>query len=444
MKRRLMNDLLAWKKSPRRKPLVLYGARQVGKTWLLEEFGGAAFANTIRIDFMKNRRAARLFEEDLDPHRIIKDISMIANAPIDPVSTLIIFDEVQEAPRALVSLKYFCEDAREYHIVAAGSYMGIASRPERGAGGEAAEHGTSFPVGKVSTMTLHPLDFDEYLDAIGEGAAVEALLDGDIARVERSIGDRMERRLREYLVTGGMPEAVSAYIADGTLNSARDVQLDILDAYDGDFSKHAPARILERMRLAWGSVPGQLSHEMSKFVYGAVRPGARARDFEESIQWLRDYGVVTKVPRVAALRLPLAGYEDPSAFKLFCLDVGLLGAMAGLDPRTMSEGSRVFTEFKGSLTEQYVCQQLVARGLAPFYWTASNAQAEIDFAIGIADAVVPIEVKAAENLRSRSLKSACERFSISRAVRTSLAGYRDEGKLVNVPLWAAGHIPQLV
>lgn len=433
MRRNLMSALVAWKTKPNRKPLLLQGARQTGKTWLMDEFARQEFPDAVKIDFMLDKSARSLFERDLDPKRIIRQIELRTGRVINPGKTLLIFDEIQEAPLGLTSLKYFCEQARSYHIIAAGSYMGIAVRRE----------GESFPVGKVDMMKLRPLCFEEFLRAISGDPLADAYATADMATLD-DVSDILERRLKEYLVVGGMPEAADLFRQSGNFAEARRLQLGILESYDADFAKHAPARILERMRLVWRSLPSQLARDNKKFVYGAVRPGARARDFEECLQWLVDYGAVCKVPRVSALRLPLAGYEDTAGFKLFCTDVGLLGALASLDPSAVLDGPRLFTEFKGALTEQYVAQELFNHDFAPVYWSADKGDAETDFAIAAGNRVIPVEVKAGENLKSKSLKVACEKFGLERAARTSLSPYRDEGWLVNIPLWAAGQIGKLV
>ena len=429
MERMLMARLKEWKSSPTRKPLLLYGARQVGKTWLLEEFGRSEYKDFVRVDFLKERSLRSVFQRDFDAARIVREIALRKNARIDAPGTLLILDEIQEAPGALTSLKYFCEDMPELHVAAAGSYMGIARH-----------EGESFPVGKVDSLTLHPMGFLEFLEACGEESIRLAIGARDFDVVERAASDRVAELLRSYLYVGGMPAAVSAFAQTGNFDAPRDVQLQIVSDYDGDFSKHAPARLLERMRLVWGSLPSQLAKENKKFIYGLVRSGARAKDLEESIQWLRDYGVIQKVPRVTALRVPLSGYEDGSAFKLYALDVGLLGAMAELPASAVLDGSRLFTEFKGSLTEQYAMQELLLMGATPRYWSADNAAAEVDFAIMLDGRIAPIEVKAAENLRARSLRVACEKFGLQKGVRTSLSGYRDDGWLVNIPLWAISQL----
>ena len=428
-----MGELVAWRNRSNRKPLLLRGSRQTGKTWLMEEFGREQFDSVGKIDFMYDESARALFEQDLDPARIIKRIELSSGEAIDPDSTLLVLDEIQEAPRGLTSLKYFCEKVPEYHVIAAGSYMGIAMSRE----------GESFPVGKVDELTLRPMGFCEFVRAIDGDSLADAIQNADVSLLS-CVSDKLERRLKDYFVVGGMPEVVETFKETGDYREARRLQALILDAYDADFGKHAPARILERMRLVWRSLPRQLAHENRRFVYGAARPGARARDFEESIQWLVDYGAVSKVPRVSALKVPLASYEDLGAFKLFCSDVGLLGALSGLDSTAVFEGSRLFTEFKGALTEQYVGQELRLLGFEPVYWSSDTGTAETDFAVQLAGSVVPIEVKAGENLQAKSLKVACEKFGLERALRTSLSAYRDEGRLVNVPLWLVGQAPKLV
>lgn len=433
MYRDLMDELVAWKNDGNRKPLVLRGPRQTGKTWLLETFAQQEFSDFVKIDFMYDERMRSLFEQDLDPMRIIKQIELRLGRSITPQSTLLFFDEIQEAPRGLTSLKYFCEQARAYHVVAAGSYMGIALRREK----------ESFPVGKVDMLALHPMNFSEFLRALAGDAAADALRAADMEALSE-ISDVLERRLAEYLVIGGMPEVVESFRREGDLAVARRLQLRILEGYDADFGKHAPARILERMRLVWKSLPGQLARENKKFVYGAVRPGARAREFEECLQWLVDYGAVLEVPRVSALRLPLAGYENASGFKLFCCDVGLLGALAQLDPAVVLDGSRLFTEFKGAMAEQYAALEIVCAGYSPVYWSSDSGAAEVDFAVAHRSALLPFEVKSGENLQSKSLRAACEKFGIGRRVRASLSPFRDQGELVNIPLWALGQFPKLV
>lgn len=432
MQRQLMSELIAWKSRANRKPLLLRGARQTGKTWLLNEFASQQYRNVIRFDFMLEPSTRSLFDGDLDPKRIISQIELLRGQTVTPADTLIIFDEIQEAPRGITSLKYFNELAPEYHIVAAGSYMGLAlptrkrvisRRQNRPA------HHASHGVCRVrSCRRRQPL--------------ADAILAADM-NLLANVTEKLERLLKEYLVVGGMPEVVSAFAETRDFIEARRLQQQIIEAYESDFGKHAPARIVERMRLVWKSLPGQLAKENKKFVYGALRPGARARDFEESLQWLTDYGIVHKVPRVSALKAPLSSYEDLSGFKLFCIDTGILGALSGLSPAIVLNGSAVFTEFKGSLTEQYVAQELLLQDKTPAYWSSTSGNAETDFAIDHAGTVLPLEVKAAENLKAKSLKIACEKFKLERCVRSSLAAYRDEGMLVNIPLWEIGQIDKL-
>lgn len=433
MKRSAMDQLKAWKSNVNHKPLILQGARQTGKTWLIREFAEQEYDDCVFVDFMYDTQAQSIFEENLDPARIIKVLELRTGKVITPGKTLLAFDEIQEAPRGLTSLKYFCEQARKYDVVAAGSYMGIALRKE----------GESFPVGKVDRVTLRPMGFAEFVRATEGDPLADALQAADMQLLNQ-VSEKLIQKLKEYFVVGGMPEVVDSFKATGNFAEVRRLQGQILEAYDADFAKHAPAGILERMRLAWKSLPGQLAKENKKFIYGAARPGARARDFGEALQWTIDYGAAHKVPRVSALRLPLASYEDLSAFKLFCCDVGLLGAQAGVDPATVLNGSTLFTEFKGALTEQYVEQELQLAGYSPAYWSGGSGKAETDFAVEIHGKVVPIEVKASENLRSKSLHVAVEKFKLEQAVRTSLSGYRDEGWLTNIPLWAIGGIDALL
>lgn len=432
MERLLLNDLVAWKNNAHRKPLLLQGARQTGKSWVLGEFGKREFENVVTFDFLLDVSARSVFERDLDPHRIIRELELRAGRSIDPHSTLLVLDELQEAPHGVTALKYFCEEAPEYHVAAAGSYLGLALRRRKEA----------FPVGKVDMLTMRPLCFEEFVRARAGEPLAQALNEADMELLG-AVAGLLEGYLREYLYVGGMPEVVASFAEAQNFAEARHLQLEINAAYDADFSKHAPGRLLERIRLVWASLPGQLARENKKFVYGNVRPGARARDFEECLQWLADYGAVHRVGRCSALRHPLAAYADSSAFKLFCVDVGLLGAAAGVDARSVVEGDALFVEHKGAMAEQYVLQELVHKGYGPRYWSSDTGTAETDFAVDAAGRVLPIEVKAGENLRSKSLRVACEKFGLERAVRTSLAGYRDDGWLVNIPLWAIGLLGKL-
>ena len=424
MKRNLMKSLKEWKNSPYRKPLILSGARQVGKTWLMKEFGRTEYTNTVYVNFDQDINAAGLFEGSINPDRIILGLRALSGMEIDPDNTLIIFDEVQEAPRALTSLKYFCEEAPQYSIIAAGSLLGVALYA-----------GTSFPVGKVDRMHLYPLNFQEFLYAMGEDAAAEILQTKD-QRMITVLREKLSDLLRQYYYVGGMPEAVNYYKDNKEFTGIRQIQKNLLAYYQQDFSKHAEPRLTERLNLVWSSIPAQLAKENRKFIYGQVRQGARAKDFELAIQWLSDCGLIHVIHRVTKPGYPLKAYEDLNAFKIYLLDVGLLGAMADLSSNTIVEGNRIFTEFKGALAEQYVLQELIAEDhLNPMYYSAENSRMEIDFIVQKGDEVIPIEVKAEENLRAKSLRSYCEKYKPKTAVRFSMSDYREQDWMVNVPLY---------
>lgn len=424
MKRNLMKSLKEWKNFPYRKPLILSGARQVGKTWLMKEFGRTEYTNTVYVNFDQDINAAGLFEGSINPDRIILGLRALSGMEIDPDNTLIIFDEVQEAPRALTSLKYFCEEAPQYSIIAAGSLLGVALHA-----------GTSFPVGKVDRMHLYPLNFQEFLYAMGEDAAAEILQTKD-QRMITVLREKLSDLLRQYYYVGGMPEAVNYYKDNKEFTGVRQIQKNLLAYYQQDFSKHAEPRLTERLNLVWSSIPAQLAKENRKFIYGQVRQGARAKDFELAIQWLSDCGLIHVIHRVTKPGYPLKAYEDLNAFKIYLLDVGLLGAMADLSSNTIVEGNRIFTEFKGALAEQYVLQELIAEDhLNPMYYSAENSRMEIDFIVQKGDEVIPIEVKAEENLRAKSLRSYCEKYKPKTAVRFSMSDYREQDWMVNVPLY---------
>ena len=425
MERDILKALEAWKTSENRKPLVLRGARQVGKTWCLKEFGRRSFETCAYLRLEDNAAAAALFEGSLDPQRLILGIAALTNTEIQPEKTLIVLDEVQAVPRALTALKYFCEDAPEYCIAVAGSLLGVAMHA-----------GVSFPVGKVDFLDLYPMSFTEFLEATGEEAAVQFIRQQNTDMIS-VFAEQLTDALRRYYYVGGMPEAVESFRLRGDFAAVRSIQKSILAGYEGDFSKHISGALSGRCRLVWDSLPHQLAKENKRFVYGAVREGARAREFEEAIQVLVDSGLVLKVPRISKPGLPLAAYSDPQAFKLYLLDVGLLGALTGLDSSTILEGSSLFAEFKGVMAEQYVCQQLVSEcGLAPYYWSAEKSSGEVDFVVQLQTSVLPIEVKAETNLKAKSLRSFCERYGIDTAVRLSLAGLQDQGWVRNIPLYA--------
>lgn len=429
MYRVAIEKLYKWKESKRRKPLIIEGARQVGKTWLMKEFGSKAYKDTVYINFDSNSRMAELFASDLNIDRLIMGIELYHGRKIDPDNTLLIFDEVQEVPRALSSLKYFYENAPQYHIVCAGSLLGIALHG-----------GTSFPVGKVDFLSLYPLSFKEFLTATA-GERFAGLLDKQDYQMITSFKQTYIDALKQYYFVGGMPEAVQSFAEEKDFNEVREIQKRILAAYEQDFSKHAPIEIVPKIRMIWNSIPSQLAKENKKFIYGLVREGARAKEYEAAIMWLCDCGLVHKVSRVNAAGMPLKAYEDLKAFKLFIVDVGLLGCMTGLRQRILLDGNDLFTEFKGALTGQYVCQQLkTIDDLGIYYYTNDRGSCEVDFIIDTGEQIVPVEVKAEVNLKAKSLRTYREKFNPEISVRTSMADYKKEDLLVNLPLYAVEEI----
>ena len=426
MDRTLMAKLIAWKDKPRRKPLILNGARQVGKTWLLKEFGRTRFSNVAYINLDHNAVMREQFELGYDIPRLISAFQFETGEHIAEGETLIILDEIQECPRALTSLKYFCEEAPGYAIAAAGSLLGITIHD-----------GTGYPVGKVETLDLHPMGFTEFLLATGNGNLAKLIAIDDPVMID-SFSSKLIPLLRQYYYVGGMPEAVAAFLERGMLEDAREVQNDILRGYERDISKHLSRAEAEHAIAAWESIPQHLGRENKKFVFGHIAKGARARNYQSGITWLEQAGLVTRVRRVTKPGLPLRSYADDGAFKLFLLDVGLLAAMAGLDKRTVIRGSSIFEEFKGALTEQYVCQQLISeRGLAPYYWSAENSTGELDFLVQDGSRVAAIEVKAEENLRARSLRAFKDKHPDITALRFSMSGFREQDWMRNIPLYAA-------
>ena len=432
MYRITIEKLRKWKESNRRKPLIIEGARQVGKTWLMKEFGRLYYTDTVYINFDSNTRMAELFASDLDTDRLIMGLELYSGRKIDPDHTLIIFDEVQEVPRALSSLKYFCENAPEYHIVCAGSLLGIALH-----------EGTSFPVGKVDFLKLFPLSFKEFLMALGKERFAELLKNQDYQMIT-SFKQTYIDALKQYYFVGGMPEAVQNFAENNDFNEVREIQKTILAAYEQDFSKHAPNEIVPKIRMLWNSIPSQLAKENKKFIYGLIREGARAKDYETAILWLSDCGLIHKVSRVNTAGIPLKAYEDLKAFKLFVVDVGLLACMTGLRQSALLDGNDLFTEFKGALTEQYVCEQLkTIENLRIYYYTNDRGSCEIDFIADTGEQIIPIEVKAETNLRAKSLKVYREKFAPETSVRTSMADFKKEDRFVNLPLYAIEQITDL-
>lgn len=425
MYRSAMEQLNKWKQKTNKKPLIIRGARQVGKTWLMKEFGKTAYEKAVYINFDNNPQMKELFSLDMRIDRIIMGIELYVGHKISPHNTLLIFDEVQEVPKALSSLKYFNETAPEYQIVCAGSLLGIALH-----------QGTSFPVGKVEFMDLYPLSFTEFMRAMGKEQFVDLLDKGDFEMATMFRQDYVDL-LKYYYYVGGMPEVVQSFVDNRDFNEAREIQERILAAYEQDFSKHAPNEVVPRIRMLWNSIPAQLTKENKKFIYGIIKEGARAKDYETALMWLTDCGLVHKVYRVTAPSIPLKAYEDLKAFKLFLADVGLLGCMVRLNQSVLLDRNELFKEFKGALTEQYVLQQLkTVKGVDTYYWTNDRGNAEIDFLIDTGNEVVPIEVKAETNLKAKSLKTFCEKYNPKMAIRTSMTDYKQEDWLLNLPLWA--------
>ncbi len=425
MYRTAIEDLHKWKKKENKKPLIIRGARQVGKTWLMKEFGDIAYTDTVYVNFENNPQMAELFAADMKIDRIITGIEIYNGRKIDPQNSLLIFDEIQEVPAALTSLKYFNENAPQYQIVCAGSLLGVALHP-----------GTSFPVGKVEFLDLYPLSLTEFMLAMGKGQFVDLLKNGDLDMAATFKQDYVDL-LKHYYYVGGMPEAVHDFVENRDFNNVRDIQQRILTAYEQDFSKHAPNAEVPRIRMLWNSIPAQLTKENKKFIYGLIKDGARAKDYEMSMLWLTDCGLVHKVQRVTKPNLPLKAYEDLKAFKLFLVDVGLLSCLVRLGQTVLLDGNRLFNEFKGSLTEQYVLQQLkTVKELRTYYWTNDRGSAEIDFLLDTGAEVIPVEVKAEKNLKAKSLKTYCEKFKPRTAVRASMSDYKKEDWLTNIPLWA--------
>ena len=428
MRRDAMQQLYDWKEKTTRKPLIVRGARQVGKTWLMKEFASSAYRQFAYINFEDNEVMKDVFQKDFDVERILMAIQLVTGIVVD-TETLIIFDEIQEAPRGLTALKYFQEKAPQYHVVAAGSLLGIAMHSN-----------DSFPVGKVDFMDLYPLSFSEFLEAVGQEAFARLLAKKDWGLIA-AFRSKLIDLLKQYYYVGGMPEVVNAFINHKDYAEVRQLQQTILDSYDRDFSKHAPIAEVPRIRMIWRSVPAQLAKENKKFIYGVVKEGARAKDFELAIEWLIDAGLIYKVSRVKKAGIPLSAYEDFSAFKLFLLDTGLMGAMSGLPPQALLEGNVLFSDYKGAITEQYVLQQLKSvKGLSIYYWSSDTSRGELDFLLQKDVSVIPVEVKAEENLQSKSLRFFVEKNAGLHGVRCSMSDYRKQEWMINYPLYSVGYI----
>lgn len=423
MFRNAYSFLVNWKNRSGRKPLIIQGARQVGKTWLMKDFGQKEFKQTAYFNFENTKELQAIFRRSFNTQQIITALNILVGFSIQPNETLIIFDEIQFCPEALSSLKYFQENNPEYCLLAAGSLLGVAIH-----------QGISFPVGKVEFLTLHPLNFNEFLLAMRKENLLEALQNGDHSTVE-IFKEQFVELLKQYYFIGGMPEVVRQFVVNNDYKEARAIQDNILSAYENDFSKHAPIQQLPRIRLVWQSLPGQLAKENSKFVYNILKSGARAKDFEMAIEWLKDAGLIHKVTRITKPGIPINVYADWSDFKIYLNDTGLLCAMANLTPDILLKENILFVEFKDTLSEQFVLQQLVSQSYEAFYWSPENAQSEVDFVIQKDNMVIPIEVKSAENVRSRSLRVYYDKYKPEVCIRTSLAGFQTQEWMKNIPLY---------
>lgn len=433
MKRTIMKRLVEWKESSRRKPLLLRGARQVGKTWALMEFGRTAYENLAYFNFDQSPEYAQFFQTTKDPLRIMENLSAASAQPIFPEKTLLVFDEIQSCPEAISALKYFCELAPEYHLACAGSLLGLAL-----------SHPASFPVGKVNVLDMYPMTFEEFLCADGDDNLVRYLegMTEPVAIPDAFFNPLLEK-LRIYVTVGGMPEAVLAWTEGGDMGEVQTILSDLLDMYTLDFQKHASTSLFPKIDLVWKSIPSQLSRENKKFLYSIVRQSARAREYEDAVQWLVNADLLTKVFRVTKPGLPLSAYDEPQAFKLYMLDVGLLRRACALAPSAITEGNRLFTEFKGALAENFVLQELLPHfDVAPRYWAIDNPSYEVDFLLQQQNAIVPVEVKAGENVKARSLKKYREKFGEASpvAVRMSLRNLSYDDGVLNVPLFMAGRL----
>lgn len=430
MKRDIYHHLEQWKNSPRRKPLVLNGARQVGKTYSLKHFGKSSYAKMAYLNFEKDEKLSQYFEDTLDPKQLIKFISIHTNVDIEPGNTLIIFDEIQHSPKALNSLKYFCEEANNYHVAAAGSLLGVKMAGSQG-----------FPVGNVNFLHLYPLTFFEFLSALGENKMRSFLEEiHSFEPIPPPMHDKLILQLKFYLFVGGMPEAVAEYAKTENLKTVREVQEEILNAYERDFAKHAPPHEIMKITTVWKQVHRQLAKENKKFVFAAIRKSARGRDYEESIQWLSDAGLIHKSYLATAPKFPLSAYADNDIFKIFLVDVGLLGAQSSLPPQTVIEDNHLFTEFKGALTENYVAQELIATGYKGLYYWASEGIAEIDFLIEGDHEIDPLEVKSGSSQKKKSLLVYNQKYAPEKLLRATTMNLKHDGDIYNYPLYLVSRI----
>ncbi|MDR0331641.1 MAG: ATP-binding protein [Chitinispirillales bacterium] len=432
MKRYAMDSLKRWKNSADRKPLMIYGARQVGKTWLMKEFGRAEFGNTLYVSFDKNERARQIFGEDIDPRYIVSRLENDFDTQIDPRRTLLIFDEIQECQRAKDALKYFCENAPEYHVVAAGSFLGVATG--------------KFPVGQVNTLTVRPMSFYEFLEAIGRSRLLGALMGLD-SKMILGMSQTASELLRAYFYVGGMPKAVQAYADTGDIRKTRELQEEMLDGYRGDFSKHIKGSDIPKVRMLWDTIPAHLAKEKKKFVYKEVKTGGRASEFENAMNWLENTGLVHRVSRTQHAKMPLLANLEREHFKIFMADIGLLCAHSGVDVKTLAQPEiNIFDNFRGALTEQFVLQELKA--LLPkapiLYWANERGHSEVDFVFQYEGEIIPIEAKSSENARAKSLKAYMDAEKPARALRTSLKNFGAKDNLISVPLYMMGSLLEIL
>ena len=435
MQRTAIEKLKKWKDRKGHKPLIIEGARQVGKTWLMKEFGKQYYEQVVYLHFDNNPELAAVFENDYKIPRLIESFEILSGIKINPDNTLIIFDEIQECPRALTSLKYFNENAPEYDIVAAGSLLGLIHH-----------EGTGFPVGKVSFLNLYPMDFFEFARALGEERFIELIEKKDFQMIS-IFKNEFEKLVKMYCDIGGMPEVVQDFINNRDYKRVREIQKTILTSYENDFSKHVPANTVEKIRMLWKTIPSQLAKENKKFIYSAIKTGTRAKEYELALLWLKDAGLVYQVNRIKKPDLPLIAYQDFEAFKLFVVDVGLLSALTNLDVKTILEKTQIFEEFKGAIAEQYVYQQLKSAedDMPIYYWSNDSSRSEVDFVIQLDGYVIPVEVKAEKNLKAKSLKNFIQDYKSEKSVRTSLADYKlNDNNLYDIPLYAIGNIEAIV
>lgn len=434
MQRTAILKLKEWKESKNHKPIIIEGARQVGKTWLMKEFGKQYYEQVVYLHFDNNQKLTALFENDYEIPRLIEAFEILSGIKINPDNTLIIFDEIQECPRALTSLKYFYENAPEYDIIAAGSLLGLMHH-----------EGTGFPVGKVSFLNLYPMNFFEFARALGEEKLIELIEKKDFQMISVFKND-FEKLVKMYCYIGGMPEVVQNFVDNRNYKKVREIQKNILASYENDFSKHVSSNTVEKIRMLWRAIPSQLAKENKKFIYNVIKTGARAKEYELALLWLKDAGLVYQVNRIKKPDLPLIAYQDLDAFKLFIVDVGLLSALTNLDVKTILEKTQIFEEFKGAIAEQYVYQQLKSVDDIPiFYWSNDSSRSEIDFVIQHGEYVVPVEVKAEKNLKAKSLNNFIQEYKSKKSVRTSLADYKlNDNNLYDIPLYAISNIEEII